>query len=72
MPARKASRVTATRKLSEAEAAEARQLRDLAAKDKQEIIWFGRQFLAEKRRSQVVAAGTANLGQKMLAAREAE
>jgi DNA-binding XRE family transcriptional regulator len=71
MPPKKVHRVTASRKLTETEAAEARRLRDLAAKDKDEILATGRRLLAEKRRHAAAAAGAVTLGQKIRAAREA-
>lgn len=71
MASKNIQRVTASGRLSAAEAAEARRLRELAAKDKQEILAIGRALLAEKRRRQADAAGTATLGEKIRAAREA-
>lgn len=70
MPSKKLQRVTAAR-LTKKEAAEARRLRNLAAKDKDEILATGRKLLAEKRRRQALAAGAVTLGQKIRAAREA-
>jgi DNA-binding XRE family transcriptional regulator len=67
---RKVSRVTNSRKLSSAEAAEVRRLRKLIEQDKDEILAEGRSFLAQKRRRATHAEG-ATLGQKIRAAREA-
>ena len=58
-------------KLTPAEAAEVRRLRDLVERDKDEIIAEGRRLLAEKRARQALAQGVATLGQKIRAAREA-
>jgi HTH-type transcriptional regulator/antitoxin HipB len=71
MAPKKIRRITNPRKLTAAEAAEARRLRELAAKDKDEILAEGRRLLAEKRRSQAAVQGVATLGQKIRAAREA-
>ena len=71
MPAKKVRRVTNPRKLTADEAAEARRLRELVEKDKDEILAEGRRFLAEKRRRQAAAQGGATLGQKIRTAREA-
>lgn len=71
MASKKIQRVNASGRLSTAEAAEARRLRDLAAKDKDEILALGRVLLADKRRRQADAAGTATLGEKIRSAREA-
>jgi DNA-binding XRE family transcriptional regulator len=71
MTPKKVRRITKTHKLTALEAAEAQRLRDLAEKDKDEIIEEGRQFLAEKRARQATAHGVATLGQKISAAREA-
>jgi ribosome-binding protein aMBF1 (putative translation factor) len=68
---KKVRRITNPRKLTADEAAEARRLRALVAKDKDEILAEGRSFLAEKRRRQAAAQGATTLGQKILAAREA-
>jgi hypothetical protein len=51
MASDKVRRVTAARKLTNEEAAEARRLRELVAKDKEEILDTGRRLLAEKRTS---------------------
>ncbi len=71
MPAKKIHRVITPRKLTEDEAAEARRLRDLVEKDKDEILAEGRRLLAEKRRHQAAAEGATTLGQMIRAAREA-
>jgi DNA-binding XRE family transcriptional regulator len=71
MPAKKVNRVVTPRKLTEDEAAEARRLRELVEKDKDEILAEGRQFLAEKRQRQAAAEGATTLGQTIRAAREA-
>lgn len=63
--------MTAPRKLTAAEAAEARRLRALAAKDKEERLALGRALLADKRKRQADSAGTATLGEKIRTAREA-
>jgi DNA-binding XRE family transcriptional regulator len=72
MPSDKVRRVTAAGKLTNEEAAEARRLPDLVAKDKDEILATGRRLLAEKRQRQAAAAGTTTLGQKIRSAREAD
>jgi DNA-binding XRE family transcriptional regulator len=71
MPAKQIRRVTNPRKLTGAEAAEARRVRELVEKDKDEILAEGRQILAEKRQHDAAARGTATLGQTIRAAREA-
>lgn len=71
MASKKAKRITASRKLTDDEAAEARHLRELAAKDKDEILALGRKLLAERRRGHAAAAGAQTLGEKIRAAREA-
>lgn len=71
MPSKKVRRIINPRKLTADEAAEARRLRELVEKDKDEIMAEGRRFMAEKRRRKAVARGAATLGQKILAAREA-
>ena len=71
MASKKAKRITASRKLTDDEAAEVRRLRELAAKDKDEILALGRTLLAEKRSDHSTAAGAATLGEKIRAAREA-
>ena len=71
MPPKKVRRVTNPHKLTAAEVAEVRRLRELVEKDKDEIIAEGRRFLAEKRGHQAAAQGVATLGQKIRAAREA-
>jgi DNA-binding XRE family transcriptional regulator len=71
MPAKKVRRVTHPRKLTAAEAAEARRLRELVEKDKDEILAEGRRFRAVKRGREAAAQGVATLGQKIRAAREA-
>jgi HTH-type transcriptional regulator/antitoxin HipB len=71
MPAKRICRVTNPRKLTADEAAEARRVRELVAKDKDEICAEGRRLFAEKRRRQAAAQGALTLGQKIRAAREA-
>jgi HTH-type transcriptional regulator/antitoxin HipB len=71
MPAKKIYRATNPRKLTADEAAEARRLRELVAKDKDEICAEGRRLFADKRRRQAAAQGALTLGQKIRAAREA-
>jgi DNA-binding XRE family transcriptional regulator len=70
MPSKRIRRVINTQKLSAAEAAEARRLRELVDKDKDEIVAEGRRFLAEKRQRLAKAQGAATLGQKIRSARE--
>jgi DNA-binding XRE family transcriptional regulator len=70
MPSKKTRRVINTHKLTAAEAAEARRLRELVEKDKDEILSEGRRFLADKRLRLAQAQGAATLGQKIRAARE--
>jgi DNA-binding XRE family transcriptional regulator len=60
-----------TQNLTTEEAAEDRRLRELVERDKEEILAQGRELIAEKRRREAAARGTATLGQKLLAAREA-
>ncbi len=67
----KVRRVTNPRKLTAAEAAEARRLRELVERDKDEIIGEGRRFRAEKLGHAAAAQGVPTLGQKIRAAREA-
>jgi DNA-binding XRE family transcriptional regulator len=71
MPSKKVRRVVTSHKLTDEEAAEARHIRKLVEKDKDEIIAEGRAFLAEKRRAQAAAVGGTTLGQTIRAAREA-
>src|ERR1700690_3130380 len=71
MPSKQIRRVTNSRRLTADEAAEARRLRELVEKDKDEIVAEGRRLLAEKRRHQATAQGAATLGQTIRAAREA-
>jgi DNA-binding XRE family transcriptional regulator len=71
MPPKKVRRVVTSHQLNADEAAEARSVRELVEKDKDEIIAEGRAFLAEKRRHQASAHGGATLGQTIRAAREA-
>jgi DNA-binding XRE family transcriptional regulator len=71
MPSKKVSRVVTSHQLTADEAAEARRLRELVEKDKDEILAEGRSLLAEKRRHQAAAQGGATLGQTIRAAREA-
>jgi ribosome-binding protein aMBF1 (putative translation factor) len=71
MPSKKVRRVINPHKLTAGEAAEARRLRELVEKDKDEILADGPRFLAEKRRNQAAVQGAATLGQTIRAAREA-
>ena len=71
MPSKKIRRVTNPHKLTPGEAGEARLLRDLVEKDKDQSLAEGRRLLAEKRRSQAGVQGTVTLGQKIRTAREA-
>jgi len=71
MPSKKVQRVTASRKLTAEEAAEARRLRELADKDKDEIFALGRALLADKHKRQADATGISTLGARIRAAREA-
>jgi HTH-type transcriptional regulator/antitoxin HipB len=71
MPSKKVRRAVTSHQLNPDEAAEARRLRELVEKDKDEIIAEGRAFLAEKRRQKAAAQGGATLGQTIRAAREA-
>ncbi len=71
MPAKKIRRTTNPRRLTADEAAEARRLRELVEKDKEEIRAEGRRFLADKRRQQAAAQGVTTLGQTIRRAREA-
>jgi DNA-binding XRE family transcriptional regulator len=71
MPIKKFRRVTNPDKLSASDAAEARRLRELVGKDKDEILAEGRRFLAAKRGHEAAARGPATLGQKIRGAREA-
>jgi DNA-binding XRE family transcriptional regulator len=71
MPAKKVRRVTHPQKPTAAEAAEARRLRELVEKDKDEVLAEGRRLLAVKRGREAAARGVATLGQKIRAAREA-
>lgn len=64
-------RSTNPRKLTTTEAAEARRLRDLVEKDRDEIRAEGLLLLAEKRRRLASAQGVATLGQRIRSAREA-
>jgi ribosome-binding protein aMBF1 (putative translation factor) len=71
MPARRIRRQTNPRQLTADEAAEARRLRELVAKDAEEIRAEGRRLLAAKRRQNAAAHGTLTLGQRIRSAREA-
>jgi DNA-binding transcriptional regulator YiaG len=71
MPSKKVTRLSTGRKLTAEEAVEALRLRELVAKDKDEILAEGHKVLAEKRQRLAAAQGTATLGQKIRAAREA-
>jgi HTH-type transcriptional regulator/antitoxin HipB len=71
MPSKKVRRVVTSHQLNAEEAADARRLRELVEKDKDEIIAEGRAFLAERRQRQASAHGGATLGQTIRAAREA-
>jgi ribosome-binding protein aMBF1 (putative translation factor) len=64
-------RLVASRKLSDDEVSEARRLRDLAEKDKEEIFAAGRGLIAEKLRRRSAAGGTTTLGKLIRDAREA-
>lgn len=70
MASKKTERIPNTRRLTQGGAAEARRLRELAEKDKDEIIALGRKLLAEKRNRQAAARGISTLGQTIRAARE--
>jgi ribosome-binding protein aMBF1 (putative translation factor) len=70
MSAKDVRRLTNSRKLSTAEAAEARRLRELVEQDKDEILAEGRRLLSEKRRRQAACQGVATLGERIRAARE--
>lgn len=70
MPSKRVKRITNPHKLTRQEAAEVGRLRKLVEKDKDEIMAQGRELLAEKRRRNAAARGTATLGQKIRAARE--
>jgi hypothetical protein len=63
MAAKKVHVVTSPTKLTATEAAEARRLRALVEKDKDEIIAEGRRLLAGKRQLAAAAHGVATLGQ---------
>src|SRR5713226_2626871 len=71
MAAKRTCRVTNPRTLTADEAAAARRLRELVAKDKDDICAEGRRLFSEKRRKQAAAQGALTLGQKIRAAREA-
>ena len=71
MASKQIRRVTNPHRLTVDEAAEARRLRALVDKDKDEILAEGRRLLAEKRRHQAAAQGATTLGQTIRAAREA-
>ena len=71
MPSERVRRIVNPRKLTDDEAAEARRLRELVEKDKDEILAEGRRLLAEKRRHEAAAHGGTTLGQTIRAAREA-
>jgi DNA-binding XRE family transcriptional regulator len=71
MSSKKVHRVITPRKLTEDEATEARRLREIVEKDKDEILAEGRRLLAEKRRHHAAAEGATTLGQTIRAAREA-
>lgn len=71
MPSKKVRRVTASRNLTADESADARRMRELVAKDKDEILATGRRLLAEKRRRQAAAGGKTTLGERIRDAREA-
>ena len=71
MAAKQVRRITNAHKLTTGEAAEARRVRELVEKDKDEIVAEGRRILAEKLRHQAAERGAATLGQTIRAAREA-
>ena len=71
MPSKKVSRVITPRRLTGDEAAEARRVRELVEKDKDEILAEGRRLLAEKRQRAAADRGASTLGQAIRAAREA-
>jgi ribosome-binding protein aMBF1 (putative translation factor) len=71
MPLKKVRRINNPRPLTAEEAAEARRLRELVDKDKEEIRAEGRALLAKKRGQQAAAQGVSTLGQTIRAAREA-
>lgn len=71
MAAKNVRRITNSRKLSAAEAAEARRLRGLVAQDRDEILAEGRRHLAAQRHGGPVREGRTTLGQKLRVAREA-
>lgn len=71
MASKKIERITRTQKLTPEEAADARRLRELAEKDKEEIVALGRTLLAGKRTRQAASRGVSTLGQTIRAAREA-
>ncbi len=67
---RKMRRVVNPRKLTAEESARYRRLRELAEKDKPEIIAEGRRLLGAKRRGQSAARGSMTLGERIRQARE--
>ena len=69
MQSKKVRRVTGPRKLTDGEAAEARRLRELVEKDKDEILADGRRILAEKRQREAAEKNMTTLGQTIRAAR---
>lgn len=71
MASKKIERIARTRRLTQEEATEARRLRELVEKDKEEIVALGRTVLAQKRKRQAAARGISSLGQTIRAAREA-
>jgi hypothetical protein len=56
-------RITKPHRLTADNAAEARRLRELVEKDKDEVFAEGRRLLAEKRRPKTAARGAATLGE---------
>ncbi len=64
-------RITSEHKLTAEEAAEARRLRELVENGNDGILAEGRKLLAEKRQRHAAVRGTATLGQRIRAAREA-
>jgi DNA-binding XRE family transcriptional regulator len=71
MKRNKVQGVTNPSKLTATEAAEARRLRALVERDKDEIVAEGARLLTEKRARSAADQGLATLGHKIRAAREA-
>lgn len=72
MVSKRIERITRNTTMTKEEAAKTRRLRELAEKDKEEIVALGRTLLAEKRQRQAAQRGVATLGQTIRAAREAQ